>query len=77
MVREQRDAAGVKKTRIQRIHKMIQGAGEVPLGRFLATVEYQHGLSRVTTRKYLATLEELDLIKVDEASDLIREVLRE
>ena len=77
MVREQRDAAGVKKTRIQRIHRMIQGAGEIPLGRFLATVEYQDGLSRKTARRYLATLEELHLILVDENSDLIREVIQE
>lgn len=77
MAREQRDAAGVKKSRIQKIHRMIQGAGEIPLGRFLATVEYQDGLSRKTTRRYLATLEELNLIIVDEPADLIREAIPE
>ena len=74
MVGEQKDAAGVKRSRIQKIHRMIQGAGEIPLGRFLATVEYQDGLSRKTTRRYLSTLEELNFILVDEPADLIREV---
>ena len=77
MAKEQRDAAGVKKTRIQTIHRMIEGAGQVPLGRFLATVEYQTGLSRATTRRYLATLEELGFIMVDVNADLIREVVNE
>ena len=75
MAKEQRDAAGVKKSRIQTIHRMIEGAGQVPLGRFLATVEYQHGLSRATTRRYLATLEELGFIRIDEAMDRIQEVV--
>ena len=53
---------------------MIQGAGDVDLTRFLATCDYQMGLTRPKTREYLQTLVDLGLVEVDEAANVVREV---
>jgi len=74
MSNRSRDAAGVKATRIQKIHKMITGTGQLPMSRFLAIVEYQMGLSPDTTKRYLKTLEGLEFIRIYEETDVIEEV---
>jgi len=74
MAVKRKDAAGVRKDRIQRIHNMITGAGKVPLSRFLATIDYQMGLSRDTVKKYLATLVDMGLVEVNESNDWVKEV---
>ncbi|HEX9914257.1 MAG TPA: hypothetical protein VGB32_05000 [Candidatus Bathyarchaeia archaeon] len=68
-----RDGSGIKRERLLKIHGMIKGAGDIPLGRFLATCSYTMGLNHSTTKKYLGDLVALDMIEVDEATDLVRE----
>ena len=68
------DMAGLRRQRIQKIHTMIQGAGDVDLTRFLATCSYQLGLTRRTTRSYLQDLVDLGFVEVDEATGIVREV---
>ena len=67
----------MKRERIRQIHKMLQGAGDLSLARFLAACSYTIGLSERTARKYLKDLELLDLVEVDEAADVVREVVKE
>ena len=71
-----RDGAWVKQQRIQSIHKMIQGAGDCSLVSILAACEYRFGINRGTARRYIGTLEILDLVQVDENLDLVREVVK-
>lgn len=59
------------------MHQMLQGAGDVDLVRFTATCEYQMGLTRERIREYLGTLEDLGLIEIDDAVDIVREVVKE
>lgn len=72
-----RDPTGIRQSRIQKIHQMLKGAGDVPLKRFLASCEYSMGLTRQKVRVYLMTLEDLEYIEVDEEKGIIREVTRE
>ena len=72
-----RDGSAVKRERIRQVHKMLQGAGDLSLKRFLAGCSYTIGLSERTAMKYLKDLELLDLVEVDEANDLVREVVKE
>ena len=69
-----KDWTGVRLQRIQKIHTMLQGAGDVSLTRFLATCEYQMGLTRLKARAYLQTLVDLGFVEVDEATGVAREV---
>lgn len=59
------------------MHKMLMGAGDVALTRFMATCEYNMGLTRRRVREYLATLEDLGFVQVDEDGDVVREVVKE
>ena len=68
------DGTVAKRQRIQKIQRMILGAGDVDLTRFLATCEYQMGLTRLKARAYLQTLVDLGLVEVDEATGVVREV---
>ena len=68
---------GRRLERIRRMHKMLQGVGDVDLIRFLASCEYQMGLTRRRIREYLRTLEDLGFIEVDEDNGIIREVVKE
>jgi len=63
----------VKRERLQKIHGMIKGAGDLPLKRFLAACSYTIGLNESTTMRYLHNLADLDLIEVDEAAGIVRE----
>lgn len=69
-----RDGTVVKRERLQKIHGMIKGAGDVPLKRFLAACSYGIGLNENTTMRYLQNLVELGLVEVDEAENVVREV---
>lgn len=68
---------GMKVQRMKKMLKMVQGAGDVGLIRFIATCEFQMGLTEATIRSYLTTLEKVGFIKVDEATDTVREVAQE
>ena len=72
-----RDAAWLKRQRIQSIHNMLKGVGDASLTLFLSNCEYVHGLDPKTTRRYLKVLETLGHIVVDENADLVREVVVE
>ena len=63
--------------RIRKMHTMLKGVGDVNLTRFMATCEYQMGLTRRRIREYLATLEDLGFIEVDEDLGMVREVVEE
>jgi hypothetical protein len=66
----------MKRERLQRMHAMLQGAGDLDLSRFIATIEYQMGLTPIKAREYLGVLERLGLVEVDETIGLIREVVK-
>ena len=68
------DTGVLKRERIRKIHVMLQGAGDVELSRFIATIEYQMGLTPIKVREYLGVLERLNLVEVDEAANTVREV---
>lgn len=68
---------GLKMDRIRKIHTMLMGAGDVDLTMFLATCEYQMGLTRRKIREYLGTLEDLGFVEVDEDTNIVREVVKE
>ena len=70
------DPVGLRLQRIQKMHTMLRDAGDVDLKRFLATCSYQMGLTKKTTRSYLQDLVDLDLIEIDEAADVVREVVK-
>ena len=57
------------------MHKMVQGVGDVDLTKLLATCEYQMGITRERGRVYLATLEDLGFIEVDEVLGIVREIV--
>lgn len=59
------------------MHKMLMDAGDVNLTRFMATCEYNMGLTRRRVREYLTTLEDLGFVQVDEENDVVREVVKE
>ena len=71
------DPTGLRLQRIQKIHRMLQGAGDVDLIRFLASCEYQMGLTRPRIRTYLQSLIDLGFVEVDEDLGMIREVKKE
>lgn len=74
---QRRDPTGLRLQRIQRMHRMVSGGEKVDLTRFLATCEYQIGLTRKKTREYLTTLEDLGFIEVNDLEGWIREVVKE
>lgn len=63
--------------RMQKMHRMLQGAGDVDLTRFMAGCEYQMGLTRKKIREYLGTLEDLGFIEIDDATGIVRAVVVE
>lgn len=71
------DPRGIRKENIHKMHAMLQGAGDIPLTRFLATCSYAMGLTRKTAMSYIQDLADLDLVEVDEAANVIREVKKE
>jgi len=73
---QRRDGGGVRRARMQRMHAMLKGGGDVTLQRFRAAVSYQMGLSHGTTDKYLKDLEELGFVEVDETLGIVREVVK-
>lgn len=72
-----RDGGGIRRERMQRMHAMLRGGGDVPLERFLATVSYQIGLTDKTAMQYLKKLETLGFIELDVDNDIVREVVKE
>lgn len=72
-----KDGGGVRRERMQRMHDMLRGGGDVSLERFLAAVSYQIGLTDRTAMKYLKKLEILGFIEVDESLGIVREVVKE
>lgn len=74
---QRRDPTGLRRQRIQKLHTMLEGAGDVDLARFLANCEYQMGLTQKRIREYLGILETLGLVEVDEENNLVREVVEE
>lgn len=68
---------GVRLERIRKMHVMLKGAGDVDLTKFMAKCEYNMGLTRKKIREYLRTLEDLGFIEVDDAGNLVREVVKE
>ena len=74
---QRRDPVGLRLQRIQRMHRMLLSGEKVDLTRFLATCEYQIGLTRKKTREYLMTLEDLGFIEVHDEEGWIREVVAE
>ena len=72
-----RDGTVIKRERLQQMHNMIRGAGDLPLRRFLAACSYTIGLNENTTMRYLRNLADLDLIELDEAAGVVREVKQE
>ena len=73
---KRRDGSGIKQERLQKMHKMLQGAGDVSLKRFMAICSYNIGLNEETTMRYLRNLADLDLVEVDETADVVREVVK-
>ena len=63
--------------RIQRLHGMLKGVGDVDLPRFLATCEYQMGITKERARIYLETLETLGYIKVDDVLGKVSEIVQD
>ncbi len=55
---------------------MLKDGGDISLTRFLATCSYTMGLTRRTARSYLQDLVDLGFIEVDDAADVVREVLK-
>lgn len=74
---KRRDPKGIRKANIRQMHTMLKGMGDLPLKRFLATCSYNMGLTRKTSMTYLQDLVDLDFIEIDEAANLIREVVVE
>lgn len=70
-----KDGSGIKRERLQKMVAMIKGAGDVPLKRFLAACSYSIGLNENTTLRYLQNLADLDLVEIDEAAGVVREVV--
>ena len=73
-----RDGAHVQRQRIRQMAKDLElelkkGGGETSLKRFQAICQYDYGLNWKTTRKYLTTLEIIQICKVDDKNDLIME----
>ena len=68
---------GMRRERIQKMHQMLIGAGEVNLPRFLASCAYSMGLSTRKAREHLSILLELGLVEVDEAAGTITEIVSE
>ena len=75
-MRTTRDGTAIKRERLQKIHGMLRGAGDVPLRRFLAACSYTIGLNENTTMRYLQNLAELELVEIDEAANVVREVVK-
>ena len=70
------DTGTLRRERIQKLHSMIQGAGDVDLSRLIATIEYQMGVTPNKIREYLQVLVTLGFVEVDEAAGLVREVVK-
>ncbi len=62
--------------RIRKIHGMLKGVGDVDLIRFMATCEYQTGLTSKKVREYLGVLENIGFVEVDEDLNLVRDVMK-
>lgn len=63
--------------RMRKMHQMLKGIGDVDLVHFMATCEYQMGLTRRKVREYLGTLEDLGYIKIDDVHMIVGEVVKE
>ena len=74
---QRRDGGGIRRERMQKMHAMLKGGGDVFLDRFQAAVSYQMGLSHKTTRMYLKDLEALGFVEIDESLGIVREVVTE
>ena len=70
------DPKGIRMQSIHRMQNMLRGGGDVPLKRFLATCSYTMGLTRRTSMSYLQDLVALDLVEVNEDTDVVREVVK-
>jgi len=69
---------GRRMQRIQKIHIQIkESEDDVDLTKLLATCEYQMGITRERGRIYLATLEDLGFIEVDEVLGIVRAIKAE
>jgi hypothetical protein len=68
------DTGFLKRERVRQMHAMLQGAGDVDLSRFVATVEYNMGLTPKKVMEYLQILVRLGFIEVNEATNVVREV---
>lgn len=77
MAHKSRDTGALKRDRIQKMHTMLQGTGDVELSRFTAAIEYQMGLTPKKVMEYLDVLVRLDLVEVDEVANLVREKVPE
>lgn len=75
MVRK--DGAWVRAQRIQAIHNLIKGKGNVSLSRLLALCSYKFGLTHATAMNYLRTLEDGGFIEIDEELELVWEIEKE
>ena len=71
-----RDAAGVKRARLEQIYKMIPQTDRsreegIDLSVFLSQIVWTIGLSESTSLKYLKHLENLGAIRVNKSLNLI------
>lgn len=67
----------MRQERIQRIHRMLQGVGDVDLTMFLATCQYQMGLTEKRVMEYIGVLRDLKFVEFDELEGWVREVVKE
>ncbi len=82
MATKRKDPVGLRTQRIQKMHAMIRGVGDVDLKRFTATCSYQMGLTRERVLEYLRVLVDLGFIELEvdmsaegyEIAGIIREV---
>ena len=72
---DRRDGSSVKRERLQKMHRMLKGVGDVNLDRFLAACSYTLGLTHGTALKYLKDLAMLGLVELDEEEKVVREVV--
>ena len=74
---KRRDPLGLRQERIQRIHTMLRGVGDADLKRFLATCQYQMGLTEKRVMEYLGVLRDLGFVEYSELEGWVREEVKE
>lgn len=74
---KRRDPLGLRQERIQKIHTMLKGAGDVDFKMFLATCQYQMGLTEKRVIEYLGVIQDLNYIEINEEEGWIKEVVKE